>query len=130
MAVGDRVIVDVGAVAHGGHCVARHEGQVLFVRHALPGETVEVRVTSIGRKARFVRADAVEVVVASPDRRSAPCPVAIECGGCDWQHATPEAARRLKAQVVRESMARFAGIDLPDSFRVDVVADPAHPPLP
>ncbi len=66
VAVGDRVVVEVGAVAHGGHCVARHEGQVLFVRHALPGETVSVRVTSIGRKARFVRADAVEVLVAKP----------------------------------------------------------------
>jgi tRNA/tmRNA/rRNA uracil-C5-methylase (TrmA/RlmC/RlmD family) len=125
--VGDRLVVEVGSVAHGGHCVARHEGQVLFVRHALPGETVSVRVTSIGRKARFVRADAVEVLVASPDRRRAPCPVALECGGCDWQHATPEAQRRLKAQVVREAMTRFAGIALPDEFVVHPVADPAPP---
>ena len=92
MSVGDRVVVEVGAVAHGGHCVARHEGQVIFVRHALPGERVEVRVTSIGRKARFVRADAVEVLVASPDRRSAPCPVALQCGGCDWQHVDSRGA--------------------------------------
>ncbi len=125
VAVGDRVVVEVGAVAHGGHCVARHQGQVLFVRHALPGERVVVRVTSIGRKARFVRADAVEVLLPSPDRRSAPCPVALECGGCDWQHATPDAQRRLKAAVVRESMSRFAGITLPDSFAVEAVVDPA-----
>lgn len=125
MAVGDRVVVEVGAVAHGGHCVARHEGQVLFVRHALPGETVAVRVTSIGRKARFVRADAVEVLIASPDRRPAPCPVASECGGCDWQHVTPLAQRRLKTEVVREAMARFAGIMLPGQFAVAAVADPA-----
>jgi len=125
MAVGDLVDVEVGAVAHGGHCVARHEGQVLFVRHALPGERVRVQVTSLGRKARFVRADAVEVLVASPDRRESPCPVARDCGGCDWQHATPAAQRRLKSDVVREAMGRFAGIELPDSFAVDVVVDPA-----
>jgi tRNA/tmRNA/rRNA uracil-C5-methylase (TrmA/RlmC/RlmD family) len=83
-----------------------------------------VRVTSIGRKARFVRADVVDVVLASPDRRPAPCPVASACGGCDWQHATADAARRLKADVVREAMTRFAGIDLPDTFRVEMVGDP------
>ncbi len=127
MAVGDLVEVEVGPVAHGGHCVARHEGQVLFVRHALPGETVRVQVTSIGRRARYVRADVVEVLVASPDRRDAPCPVARECGGCDWQHVVPAAQRELKAAVVREAMRRFAGIDLPDSFAVQAVPDPTVP---
>jgi tRNA/tmRNA/rRNA uracil-C5-methylase (TrmA/RlmC/RlmD family) len=125
MEVGDRVVVEVEAVAHGGHCVARHEGQVLFVRHALPGETVAVRVTSIGRKGRFVRADAEEVLDASADRRVAPCPVALQCGGCDWQHATVEAQRRLKAEVVREAMSRFAGITLPEAFTVAAVAGAA-----
>ncbi len=124
MAVGDEVEVEVGPVAHGGHCVARHDGQVLFVRHALPGERVRVRVTSIGRRGRFARADAVQVVRGSADRREAPCPVAGACGGCDWQHATPEAQRRLKTAVVREAMARFAGIDLPESFQVEEVLDP------
>lgn len=122
--MGDRVEVEVGSVAHGGHCVARHQGQVLFVRHALPGETVRVRVTSVGRKARFVRADVEEVLVASTNRRVPPCPVARECGGCDWQHADPGAQRGLKAQVVREAMSRFAGIDLPESFTVQAVVDP------
>lgn len=116
--VGDRIAVEVGAVAHGGHCVARHEGQVLFVRHALPGEVVVAQVTSLGRRGRFVRADAVDVLRASADRRTAPCPVARRCGGCDWQHATPAAARGLKTAVVREAMQRFAGIELPESFEV------------
>nr|MBA2558531.1 TRAM domain-containing protein [Propionibacteriales bacterium] len=35
--VGSTVEVEVGAVAHGGHCVARHDGRVIFVRHAIPG---------------------------------------------------------------------------------------------
>ena len=125
--MGDRVTVEVGAVAHGGHCVARHRGQVLFVRHGLPGESAVVEVTSVGSGGRFLRADAVEVLTASPDRRVPPCPVASRCGGCDWQHATVAAARALKADVVRESVRRFAGIDLPDDFRVQEVPDPnAH----
>jgi len=112
------VRVEVGAVAHGGHSVARHAGRVLFVRHALPGETVVAVVTAVGRRGRFLRADAVEVVVPSADRREPPCPVAARCGGCDWQHATPQASRALKAAVVAEAMGRFAAVALPDSFEV------------
>ena len=127
--------VDVERVAHGGHCVARSGGQVLFVRHALPGERVVAQVTSIGRRGRFVRADAVEVLATVPGRRPAPCPVAAACGGCDWQHATPAASRALKAAVVREALARFAGVDLPEGFEVaevpfpDAASEPPHDPV-
>ena len=114
-------MVEVGAVAHGGHCVARHDGQVLFVRHALPGEVVVAEVTERARAGRYLRADAVEVREPSPDRREPPCPVADRCGGCDWLHATPAAARALKAEVVRESLRRFARIELPHGFRVEPV---------
>jgi tRNA/tmRNA/rRNA uracil-C5-methylase (TrmA/RlmC/RlmD family) len=112
--VGDVVRVTVGDVAHGGHCVARHEGQVLFVRHTLPGEVVEARVTEVGSGAKFVRADAVAVLSASPARVEAPCPYAGpgRCGGCDWQHATLEEQRRLKARVVVEQFARLARTDV------------------
>ncbi len=102
--------VDIGPVAHGGHCVARHEGRVVFVRHALPGERVIARVTE-DRGGSFCRADAVEVLQASPDRVEQPCPHARpgRCGGCDWQHATPAAQRLLKASVVSEQLARLGG---------------------
>ena len=71
--VGERFTVDVGPVAHGGHCVARladgpDAGRVVFVRHAIPGERVAVEVTEGNDGDRFWRADAVEVVDASPDR--------------------------------------------------------------
>jgi tRNA/tmRNA/rRNA uracil-C5-methylase (TrmA/RlmC/RlmD family) len=98
-------------VAHGGSCVARHEGLVLFVRHALPGERVRARITEQSK--RFARADAVEVVTASPHRVAAPCPVARPdgCGGCDWQHADASYQRELKAAVVVEQLRRLAGIE-------------------
>ena len=66
--------VEIGPVAHGGHCVARHDGRVVFVRHTLPGERVRVRVTEVGVGDRFLRGDAVEVLEASPHRRPPPCP--------------------------------------------------------
>nr|WP_081788732.1 TRAM domain-containing protein [Candidatus Blastococcus massiliensis] len=104
--------VTVGPVAHGGHCVARHEGRVVFVRHSLPGERVVVRVTE-DRHPAFCRADAIEVLEASAQRVERPCPYSGpgRCGGCDWQHVHPAEQRRLKESVVREQLSRLAGVD-------------------
>ncbi|GAB3870981.1 class I SAM-dependent RNA methyltransferase [Terrabacter terrigena] len=112
--VGQEWTVEVGPVAHGGHCVARHEGQVVFVRHTLPGERVVARVTEGRVGDSFVRADAVEVLEPARGRVERPCPYAVpgQCGGCDFQHADLETQRALKAHVVREQFARIAGMDV------------------
>ncbi len=125
--VGIRLTLDVGPVAHGGHCVARHEGRVVFVRHALPGEQVEAVVTEGGAASRFLRADAVEVLRPSEHRVDAPCSHARPggCGGCDLQHAAVTYQRELKADVVREQLRRLAGLTddpLVDDLRVLPVA--------
>jgi tRNA/tmRNA/rRNA uracil-C5-methylase (TrmA/RlmC/RlmD family) len=112
--VSDLIELRAGPVAHGGHCVARdRDGRVVFVRHALPGELVRARITEGAGSYR--RADAVEVLEASPDRVDAPCPHSGpgRCGGCDWQHASGSAQRALKAAVIREQLARLAGLDVP-----------------
>jgi tRNA/tmRNA/rRNA uracil-C5-methylase (TrmA/RlmC/RlmD family) len=69
------------------------------------------RVTEVTSK--FARADAVDILRASPDRVQPPCPNARPggCGGCDWQHARLPAQRALKASVVREQLRRLAGVD-------------------
>lgn len=100
----------MGKAAAGGACVARAEdGRVVFVRHALPGETVRVVVTSTG--SRFLRADAVEVLTPSADRVEPPCRYAAACGGCDWQHASASAQLELKGALVREHLAQLAGYE-------------------
>lgn len=112
MNIGDQVRLEIGPVAHGGHCVARHEGQVVFVRHTLPGEVVVAEITSVGTK--FLRADAIEVITASPDRVVAPCPFSGpgRCGGCDFQHVSLPAQRGLKGEVLAEQLQRLAGIEM------------------
>ncbi|WP_131104337.1 class I SAM-dependent RNA methyltransferase [Ornithinimicrobium sufpigmenti] len=128
LTVGDEVEVAVGPVAHGGHCVARYgpEAQVVFVRHAIPGERVRIRVTEIGPKGRYVRADAVAVLEASPDRVVRPCPFSGpgRCGGCDWQHVSLQAQRRLKAQVVAEQLARLGGFTPEEIEALDLTCEP------
>ncbi|MEU9013639.1 class I SAM-dependent RNA methyltransferase [Streptomyces sp. NPDC048479] len=111
--VGQEYEVEVGPVAHGGHCIARtEEGRVLFVRHTLPGEKVVARITEGEEDSRFLRADAVRIIEASKDRIEAPCPYSGpgNCGGCDWQHAKPGAQRRLKGEVIAEQLQRLAGL--------------------
>ncbi|MEV4542665.1 class I SAM-dependent RNA methyltransferase [Micromonospora echinaurantiaca] len=125
----ERVELTVGAVAPGGHCVARVDGQVVFVRHALPGERVVAEVTEVHKG--FVRADAVTVLAAAPERVEPPCPYAKpgRCGGCDLQHVTPAAQLEWKAAVVREQLTRLGGLtsDELDRLGVRVEALPGGP---
>lgn len=109
--VGELELV-TGPAAAGGACVARApDGRIVFVRYALPGERVLARVTSATSK--FLRADAVEVLDASPDRVEPPCPYAMPglCGGCDWQHVALPRQRALKAELVAEQLRRTAKIE-------------------
>ncbi|HEY0472554.1 MAG TPA: TRAM domain-containing protein [Kribbella sp.] len=109
--VGTVLELEVGPVAHGGHCVARYEGQVVFVRHALPGELVHARVTE--QTSKYLRADAVQILTPSPQRIEPACPYAGpgRCGGCDFQHASIVEQRRLKAAVVSDTLRRIGGIE-------------------
>ncbi|GAB3173454.1 23S rRNA m(5)U-1939 methyltransferase [Micromonospora palomenae] len=125
----ERVELTVGAVAPGGHCVARVDGQVVFVRHALPGERVMAEITELHKG--FARADAVEILTASPDRVEQPCPYAKpgRCGGCDLQHVTPAAQLDWKTAVVREQLVRLGGLTEAevDALGVAVEALPGGP---
>ena len=121
MNIGDEYVVDISSIAHGGHFVARFEGRVIFVRHAIPGETVRVRITEISKS--FARGDCVDVIKASPDRVVPMCKYANPqgCGGCDFQHIAPAAQRLLKAEVIKEQFARLA------KMKVEVVVEEVPP---
>jgi len=103
------LILTTGSPANGGSCVARHEGRVVFVRHALPGERVRVRVTA--ERGSHWHAEVVEVLEPSPNRIDSLCPIAgvDGAGCCDLAFAAPEAARKLKADVVANQLARLGG---------------------
>ena len=126
MNIGDRVSVEIGPIAHGGHCVARHEGQVIFVRHAIPGERVLVEITE--KTSKFLRGNAVEIFESSPYRVQPLCTYARGdgCGGCDFQHIKLEYQRELKTQIIKEQFQRIAKKDI--SCRIEAVepADGLH----
>lgn len=106
----------LGPIAHGGHTVARHEGRVIFVRHGIPGELVNVRLTDSGENAKFWRADVTEVLEPSEHRvahfwDSADAlkhqdPV----GGAEFGHISLEHQRELKSRVAAEQLTRLGGL--------------------
>jgi 23S rRNA (uracil1939-C5)-methyltransferase len=108
------------SIAHGGAALGRHEGRVIFVPYALPGETARVEITE--DKGRYAFARPIEVLEPSPDRVAPPCPYfgASGCGGCQWQHIDYGAQLRFKAEIVADQLARIGGIADP----------PVHPTLP
>jgi len=110
--VGDRITVEIGPIAHGGHFIARHKGQVVFVRYGITGEEAVVEITSTSSK--LARGDAIEILKPSKDRVVPPCKYAVPggCGGCDFQHIEISAQLELKRSVIREQFSRLGRIEM------------------
>ena len=108
----DLITLDIGPIAHGGHFISRHNGQVVFVRHAITDEIAVVKITSIGSKIAF--GDAIEILKPSTDRVIAPCKYSSPelCGGCDFQHISMTAQLKLKKLVIEEQFERIANIKI------------------
>lgn len=100
--------IDIDAIGFEGIAIGRLDGLVHFVAGALPGERVRARIT--GTKKRFKQAEVIEVLTASPDRRTPPCPHFGVCGGCKWQHLAYEEQARWKRQHVVDSFERLGQI--------------------
>lgn len=108
----NRLEVLVSDMAHGGDAVARHEGKVVFVPYALPGEKVLVELTE--DKASYSRGRLVQVLTPSPDRVEPRCPHHGTCGGCQWQHIAYKRQLSLREEVLRSQFKRIA--HLPDAL--------------
>ena len=97
--IGDQIEVEIGPIAHGGHFISRHNGQVVFVRHAITGEKAVVKITSISSK--LAHGDAVKILKESSNRIKPVCSYAKPdgCGGCDFQHIEISAQQKLKLEM-------------------------------
>ena len=113
---GRSIEVDVTNIAHGGVAVARHDGRVVFVADAIPGERVLARVSEDSKKS-FWRAETVEVLKPSEFRQphvwssaSIDRDPADRAGGAEFGHIQLEHQRELKRQVLAESLQRMAKV--------------------
>ena len=112
LGIGDILTLDIGNIANGGHFVARHDNQIIFVRHAISGETAKVKITATNSK--FAFGDAVEILQSSKDRVPPPCQYSHPegCGGCDFQHINYRAQSGLKKEVLKDQFKRITKIDI------------------
>ncbi|WP_053385494.1 class I SAM-dependent RNA methyltransferase [Leucobacter celer] len=115
--IGETIELDVTGIAHGGVSVARHDGRVVFVADAIPGERVRALVTDAKKKS-FARATVVEVLDASADRQPHVwAEAAVErapedrAGGAEFGHIALDRQRSLKAEVLADAMRRFGGVE-------------------
>lgn len=107
MKKGEELELVVEKLAFGGKALARVEGLVVFIEHALPGQTVRVRITR--RKRQFAEARVLEVLEQSPDYRPPFCRHFGDCGGCKWQDMSYGEQLRWKREQVQECLVHLAG---------------------
>ena len=103
--------LEIATVAAEGKCVARHEGQVIFVAGVAPGDVVDIRI--IRDKKTYAEGMAVRFHAYSPLRQQPFCQHFDYCGGCKWQHLTYESQLQFKQQQVIDNLERIAKIPLP-----------------
>ncbi len=104
----------------GGRMLARHEGRVILVAGAIPGETVRARLERVERGVAFARVE--RVLDASPDRRAPAFDPA--CGGGVYAHVAPARQVLLKRDVILDGLWRGAGLAWERPLRV--AASPEH----
>jgi tRNA/tmRNA/rRNA uracil-C5-methylase (TrmA/RlmC/RlmD family) len=105
----DEITIRPEELVAGGEALARVEGLPVFVRNLYPGDLAVVRLVEV--KKGFARAEVVRVIEASPERRALPCPVAEECGGCDWTALRLDRQLAAKRRILAESLRRIGKFD-------------------
>src|SRR5437763_1917089 len=105
MEIGDEITIEPAELVAGGAALARIDGLPIFATNVYPGDVARVRV--IEMKKGFARAELVSIESPSSLRRAVPCPIAEECGGCDWTALRLDAQLEAKERILRESLRRI-----------------------
>jgi 23S rRNA (uracil1939-C5)-methyltransferase len=105
---GDLIELTIDRAAHGGYGLARHDGFIVFVQGAIPGDRVTGRITR--KKKDYAEAKVADLLDPSPDRLEAPCPYTGTCGGCQWQHMRYDAQLTHKRRLVEEAISRIGSL--------------------
>ena len=106
---GDVLSLAIEKPAAGGAMIARHEGRVVLVTGAIPGERVRARLVRVAKG--VAHAEAVAIDEPSPDRRTAAGDP--QCGGCLYAHIAYPRQLEIKSQVIADAFTRIGRIGLP-----------------
>lgn len=100
----------IETMVNGGAGLARHEGRVIFVPHTAVGDRVVCRI--VKNKKHYAEAEVVDFIEPAANRRTPPCPVAGQCGGCQWQHLPYAEQLFWKEKLFRDTIVRQLGVTL------------------
>ena len=106
----DMLEITIEDISSDGSGVGKADGFALFVKDTIPGDQVKVKIMKM--KKRYGYARLMEILVPSPDRIQAPCPVARQCGGCQIQQMYYERQLTFKENKVCNNLRRLGGLDL------------------
>lgn len=108
--IGDEITISASELVAGGDALARVDGFPIFASNVFPGDVAVVRLYEV--KKGFAKADMVRLVQPSPWRRAEPCPIADECGGCDWTALRLDKQLEAKRRILTESLRRIGKFDV------------------
>ena len=109
MIPGDILTITPTELVAGGDAIARIDGFPVFASNVFPGDVARVQLSEV--KKGFAKADLFELVTPGPWRRTQPCPVAHECGGCDWTALRLDKQLEAKRKILVESLRRIGKLD-------------------
>ena len=106
----DELTLKIERLGANGEGIATVDGKIIFVPFALVGETVKVHI--INDKNSFYIGKILDIIEQSSEREIAPCPYYTKCGGCDIQHLKYENQLKLKREIVKNSLMKYAKLDI------------------
>ncbi|WP_119968479.1 23S rRNA (uracil(1939)-C(5))-methyltransferase RlmD [Shewanella japonica] len=119
-----KLSLTVTQLDHLGAGIAQHNGKVVFIPGALPGEKVTVQLTE--QKKKYAKAKLIGIDEKTPNRAKAKCPHYQQCGGCDLQHLSIDAQRQHKQAALTNLMSKLA-VDVKDGILTEpVVSEDWH----
>jgi tRNA/tmRNA/rRNA uracil-C5-methylase (TrmA/RlmC/RlmD family) len=124
MNAGDEITIRATELVAGGDALARVDGFPIFTPSVFPDDVAVVRLIDV--KKGFAKAHLVRIVEASPWRRVAPCPVADECGGCDWTALRLDKQLEAKQRILTESLRRIGKFDVKSLPPITVHSSPLN----
>jgi len=119
------ILVKIEKIVSGGLGLARHEGRVIFVPFAAPGDFLKVRITS--QEKNFATAEIVEIVESGSGRQTPPCPYYGRCGGCNLQHLETSVQLVQKDSIVHDNLMRLFAKKCGREAEVEAALRPIKP---
>ena len=86
--------VNINKLDHFGNGIGKINDKIIFVKRALPGEIVDIKITN--EKKKFMNGEINKVIIPSKERITSICPYYDKCGGCNFLHTTYDEELRFK----------------------------------